>query len=424
MTSEPARSEAPSIRLGPGQAGSPPQPEFGVLASAVVAAAVGITSLSFMIWWPFMPLYALELGAKNDADALFWVAVATSVQGIARLTSGPVWGVISDRYGRKVMFLRALFLSSTIGATAAFLSAPWQLAIPMGLAGLFSGFNPAAIALVSVSVPNSKLNSSLSMLTGAQYIGTTLGPAVGALMAVVLSYRGAILVASIVPLVTGLAVLLYVPRDQVGVRSQRSSLPGDKPDLEPFRISFQFVLAVLIYFMIFALNQLIRLITPVSLRSIQGDEDVAGLVGLTFSLGGLISAVSVLLVAPRFFKSGRLRVPLVASCAVAAGGFVIMAVSSFTLGFVAGFLVVAMIMSAITPTTGTLIAANSSRSRRGTAFGVAGSAQALALGAGPIAAAVFAAISLEWGFLALAALLLALGLLLQTALREPDLTDA
>ena len=49
---------------------------------------------------------------------VFWLAIATTAQGIARLVSGPVWGVISDRVGRKAMFLRALFLSSAVGATA------------------------------------------------------------------------------------------------------------------------------------------------------------------------------------------------------------------------------------------------------------------------------------------------------------------
>jgi MFS family permease len=101
-----------------------------------------------------------------------------------------------------------------------------------------------------------------------------------------------------------------------------------------------------------------------------------------------------------------------------------MALADFTPGFIGGFLLVAMVLSAMTPTTGTLIAANSTRSRRGTAFGVASSAQALALGVGPIGAAVFAAVSLEYGFLLLAVLMLALGLLLWTRLREPDLTDS
>ena len=79
------------------------------MATKIVALAVCV-AISFNCWWPFLPLYALDLGADSDADALFWVAVATATQGVARLLTGPLWGVISDRYGRKVMFLRALFL--------------------------------------------------------------------------------------------------------------------------------------------------------------------------------------------------------------------------------------------------------------------------------------------------------------------------
>jgi DHA1 family multidrug resistance protein-like MFS transporter len=419
MTSDSAASAAGAAALPAPQA----QPEYNRLATLIVAASVGITTMSFNCWWPFLPLYARELGAHSDANALFWVAVATSVQGVARLTSGPVWGVLSDKYGRKVMFLRALFLSSSIGAAAAFLSAPWQLALPLGLAGLFSGFNPAAIALISVSVPDSRLNSSLSMVTGTQYIGTTLGPAFGALLAIAFDYRTSILVASVIPLLSGLAVMWLVPRDQVAVAPQ--SKDGSAPQkLEPFKPSFQFWLAILLYLCIFALNQLIRLATPISLRTIEGGGNVAGLVGLTFSLGGLISAISVLFIAPRFFGRGRMRKGIAIAILVAAVGHLIVAFATGFAVYMLGFLVVAMVLSAMTPTTSTLIATNASRARRGTAFGIASSAQAISLAIGPIGAAVFAAVSLEAGFIALAVMLVLLATLVRLTLREPDLSDA
>jgi DHA1 family multidrug resistance protein-like MFS transporter len=400
----------------------PSQPPYNPLAMLTVGLAVGVTTMSFNCWWPFLPLYAIELGAKSDADALFWVAIATSTQGVARLLTGPIWGVISDRYGRKMMFLRALFLSSTIGGAAAFLSAPWQLAFPLALAGVFSGFNPAAIALISVSVPDSKLNSSLSLVTGAQYVGSTLGPAFGALLAIVLDYRSTILVTSIIPLITGAAVLFFVPRDTVGQATTAGSA-APKEKLEPFKPSFQFWLAILLYLVIFALNQLIRLATPISLRAIE-HNDVAGLVGLTFSLGGLVSAISVLFVAPRFFRVGGMRSAVVTAICIAAVGHVIVGMAGSTALYLVGFLTIAMVLSAMTPTTSTLIAANATRARRGTAFGIASSAQAISFTVGPIGAAVFAAVSLEAGFIFLAGLLLALALLLRVSLREPDLTDA
>ena len=67
--------------------------------------------MSFNVWWPFLALYVLELGATSDANALFWVFVGTSTQGAARLLTSPIWGMFSDRYGRKMMLLRSLYCS-------------------------------------------------------------------------------------------------------------------------------------------------------------------------------------------------------------------------------------------------------------------------------------------------------------------------
>jgi DHA1 family multidrug resistance protein-like MFS transporter len=397
--------------------GAPPAGQFSDVSIYMVASAVGITSMSFNVWWPFLPLYALKLGASSDAEALFWLAAATTTQGIARLISGPVWGIISDRVGRKAMFLRALFLSSAVGATAAFAQAPWMLMISLGLAGLFSGFNPAAIALVSVSVPESKLNRSLSLLAGAQYIGTMIGPAVGAGLALVFDYRYTILVTAIVPMISGLFVLFMVPADRVAKRERTAS--GEKVELEPFKWSFQFMLAILMYFMIFAMNQLTRFITPVALRAIENRPDVEGHSGIAFSLAGLVSAIGVLAIAPLLYRTGRMAPALAASCVLGGVGFLVMAAAGTSVLYIGGFLMVAMVLSAMTPSTNTLIAANVSRERRGTAFGVAGSAQALASFVGPAAAAVFAAVSLGMGFVLLSVLLVALGLLVFRALSEP-----
>src|SRR5690606_18881810 len=119
--------------------------------------------------------------AGSDADAVAWVALAITMQGVARLASSALWGVLSDRWGRKLMLLRALYLASGTFMFAAVAQAPWHLAVALSCQGLFSGFIPASVALISVLVPDHRLNRSLSMLTGAQHFGTTVGPALGAL---------------------------------------------------------------------------------------------------------------------------------------------------------------------------------------------------------------------------------------------------
>ena len=274
------------------------------------------------------------------------------------------------------------------------------------------------MALVSVSVPESRLNRSLSIITGAQYIGSTAGPAVGAVLVLVLNFRAAILLSSVIPLLTGTAVLLFVPADKIARRESNSLGEGT---LEPFRISLQFLLGVGLYFMLFTLNQLTRFATPIALRGISEGENVAAAAGLTFSLAGLVSAFSVLVLAPYLFKAGHYRPALVRSCMIVAAGLLILALAGTTPTYILGFLVIALVLAAMTPAINVLIAASVSRSRRGTAFGVAGSAQALASMLGPTGAAVFAAVSLSFGFALLAALLMGLAFLLFMTLREPRL---
>jgi MFS family permease len=209
-----------------------------------------------------------------------------------------------------------------------------------------------------------------------------------------------------------------VPRDRTVVKKMADG-SREKTVLEPFKMSYQFLLAIFLFFMVFGLNQLLRFITPAALRAIEGQHDVAGHVGIVFSLAGLVSAISVLFLGPAFFKLGHLRPALVIASGIGAVGMVALAIAGSTWAYLAGFLVIAAMLSAMTPATNTLIAANVTRSRRGTAFGVAGSAQALSNITGPAGAAAFAAISLSAGFALLGAMLAGVGALLMTTMREP-----
>jgi MFS family permease len=87
--------------------------------------------------------------------------------------------------------------------------------------------------------------------------------------------------------------------------------------------------------------------------------------------------------------------------------------------YVLFFVLISLLQAAMIPPTNSLIAGNVPRSRRGTAFGWAGSAQALAFVAGPMGAALFAAVSLDLGFVVLCGMLLLMAVAL-LALREPD----
>lgn len=387
-------------------------------AVIAIAAGAGIASLSMNFWVPFLPLYMQELGATSDADALFWVAVAATSQGIVRLASGPVWGILSDRYGRKLMFLRALVFASVTTAIAAFATEPWHIVVAFVFQGIFSGFVPAATALTSVSVPDARMNSSLSTVTGAVYIGNTIGPAIGAGFALLTGYRGAILAGAALPALAAVLAAITVPRDRVaGARAEADGTPAPRISMRAL-LTTQFVLVLLVFFVSISLNQVLRLATPVALERIAGEAGAKGASGVAFTLAGLASVAGVVL-AQRVVKSGRLTRMLVVACIVAGGAHLVLPFAGTAATFIGAFAVISLLQAAMLPATNTLIAANAPRDRRGTAFGIASGVQAVGFMAGPMAAAGFAAVSLDLGFVVLAGIFLALAVLIFGAIREP-----
>lgn len=395
-----------------------------------IATAAGLASFSMNFWWPFLPIYLQDLGATDESDALFWVAVAMTGQGFARLAAGPIWGVLSDRLGRKMMLIRALYAATLTTFIAAFATEPWHIVLALTSQGLFSGFIPAAVALTSVSVPNSRLRDALGSVTGAQFIGTTAGPAAGAALAIALGFRGAIFSGALLPAVAATAVIVMVPRDTTESRPPTPPRPKQgrrwrrRPGLSKLKeLSPQLYLAILLFFTIFALNQLVRIATPIALSDITGEDDSTGVSGAAFTIAGLASVAGALGLA-RFVKAGSLRPALTLLCVASAGGHFLLALTDSELLYMLWFGAVSLAHGAMLPGTNTLIAASVPPQRRGTAFGFASSAQALAFMVGPGGAAAMSTVSFAGGFAVVGALFLAMGLVLLVALREPDLKDA
>ena len=402
MTTEALRTE--SAAAGPAER----------RAVFAIVAAVGVTSLMVGTWVPFLPLYLLNVGAHDMADAAFWVAMASTVQGAARFVAAPLWGMLADRVGRKQMYLRALAFSALTVLTAGLIQAPWQLIISLTLHGLFSGVMPAATALLSVVVPDQRVKSALSRMGTTQYLGMAFGPALGAALALAVGYRGVFFVCATV--VVSVAILVYrvVPADRV-TPVPRDSQGRRQP--APFRMNGQLALGIFVMFLLFALMQLRQVAAPVALFRLDA-EAVTALTGLAFTLSGLASALGIWMV-NRWFQKAPLRRVMIGGALLSAASHLLLAAGSSASFFIAAFALSALLHATLYPLSNTLIALNSDRDRRGTAFGLATGAQALALIGGPMGAAFIAATSLTAGFAAISALLAGLALLLAFRLREP-----
>ena len=393
------------------------------LASAIhkravlaIATATASTSLLVNVWFPFLPLYLLQVGAKDEPAALFWVAVGMAAQGVGRLIGGPLWGLLSDRYGRKTMFVRSVYSAALTAFVLSLINAPWQVAIALAVQGLLSGFIPAAIALTSVSVPDTKVRDALNAVSGAQYLGSAIGPAVGAAMAIAFGYRGAIFGSGLLIAAVATAVIFLVPTDATR-RKERN--PVDAPiALAPFKPTLQFALAIFLYFSLFALTTFRSVATPIALKDIAA-ANVTEATGLAFTLGGIASAAGVWMLSTRLFSRLRLRNILAVTCLLTALGHLLLALSNSVWLYVLAFTFASFLNASMMPATNTMIALNVSRERRGTAFGIGSAAQAIAFMIGPMSAAMFATASLKAGFVTVSVLLFALAAVVALFVREP-----
>ncbi len=172
------------------------------------------------------------------------------------------------------------------------------------------------------------------------------------------------------------------------------------------------------------MTQMVRLATPLAIGDITGGANVEGLVGIAFTIAGVASVVGVLFIGRRWVRPGVFVKMLVLGSLLTAVAHILLAMSFNVPLFILWFSLISLFQAAMLPASNTLIASAVPRDRRGTAFGLAGSAQALAFMVGPLTAAGFAAVSMNLGFIVFGLLFVALAVLLYFKLGEPTLSDA
>ncbi|HEY2416476.1 MAG TPA: MFS transporter, partial [Steroidobacteraceae bacterium] len=137
-----------------------------------------IDVLGFGILIPLIPFMATQFGASP--------ALITPILGIyslCQLLSAPLWGALSDRYGR-----RPILILSMAGACASYLllaatSSVTLLFVSRALAGFMAGNIAAAMAYASDISSSANRARSLGMVGAAIGIGFMLGPAIGGALA-------------------------------------------------------------------------------------------------------------------------------------------------------------------------------------------------------------------------------------------------
>jgi multidrug resistance protein len=136
-----------------------------------------VDMLGLIIIYPLLPFYATRLGANAAM-----VGVLVAAFSVAQLLSAPMWGRMSDRYGRRPAILFGLLVSAVAYLIFAVAGSIWLLFVSRIIQGLGGGTIGVVQAYVDDISEGKDRAKALGWLSAVTSLGAVVGPAIGSLL--------------------------------------------------------------------------------------------------------------------------------------------------------------------------------------------------------------------------------------------------
>jgi DHA1 family multidrug resistance protein-like MFS transporter len=368
-----------------------------VLVQFTMSASINVTE-------PVLPLFLPQVGVVEPNAVKFWSGVLSSMNFLMAALVSPFWGIVADRYGRKLMVIRTGIAVGAFTALMGLSHELWQLITLRALMGMFSGFYGAAIALVATQVPDRRLGYALGWLATGQMTGTLAGPLLGGAIADFAgSYRIGFFVTAALAAVAVTVMWVFVREEFVPGPRETTKSRGSAVRALLHTPGLAGIIVVLIQaqFGVRSIQPLVslyvqELVGPVPL--------LATLSGIAFSVTGLADLLVSPLLGKRSDTIGYRRVLLISLL----GGAVACLPQAFVTEywqFVLLRFALGMFIGGTLPVANALLGRVVAAPQRGLAYGLGASATQLGSFLGPITGgSVAAAVGIRWVFVTTAML--------------------
>ncbi|MEQ6364698.1 MFS transporter [Lactiplantibacillus plantarum] len=184
-----------------------------------------VAGMAFSEIMLFLSLFVSQLGDFTKAQITFYSGLAFAADYAISAISAPLWGIIADKKGRKIMLLRASLGMAVAMGLMGFVTNVWQLVALRALQGVFAGFISNAQALVASQTPRKYSGRALSTLITGAVSGQLFGPVIGGLLAQLFSIRNTFFITAGLLMVAFLLSLFFVQEHFKPVAHHRE--PGD-----------------------------------------------------------------------------------------------------------------------------------------------------------------------------------------------------
>ena len=379
----------------------------------LVWASQFLSIMGFSFALPFAPFFLQEeLGIVRHGELQLWVALFSSSTAITMGIAAPLWGLLADRYGKRVMLIRANLAGAVVMSLMGAVQTPLMLIVLRLLQGALTGTMTAAQAFLAGEMPRERRGLAVGGLSAAVYSGSMSGAFLGGFVAHWLGYRVAFTVSGVLLLAAGLLVLCCT-RETV-IPASRLPVPEGSP--ASARVHWR-ALPVTLYGVlgmigaIAFVRQFDLAFLPLLVQDIHGSlEGVSlwsGALNACGSVAGLLAGLATGWLSDRI---NPMRMVIVAALVAAIFSGWQMAVDSFGVLFPVRFGNV-FFAGALEPALNAWLAKRVPEARQGVAFGFASTTRSIGWTLGPLLAGLVAAVNLRavfgvsaLGFLGLAAM--------------------
>lgn len=325
-----------------------------------------ISMMSFNLGLPFMAFYIQEIGIIDDVQIKFYTGLIAAAPAITMGIMAPIWGILGDKYGKKLMLIRAMASASIILAAIGMVTNINQLIILRLFQGLLTGTVTASSALVATGTPEKKLSYALGLISSSTFIGFAAGPTIGGIIAEAFGYRISFFIGGALMFLDFLLVLFLVKEEKIEykVKEKKIGLKESMNIFTPFIISMLFVLLFLrIGRTIFAPY------LPLYLQQIRGTlEGTVTLTGAINGVSGLMTAIAGLTICRLGDKHNKISILKILTFAG-----IMVSIFAYLSGELTMFIVIYslffLVVGGIEPLVMSMNSANVPPEKRGVLFG-------------------------------------------------------
>jgi len=346
-----------------------------------IAETLIITGFSLVI--PFLPYYIQELGITDFKQVSFWSGLLGTATGFMLIVSTPLWGILADKFGRKIMLVRAMSAACIILFLMGIAKNVQQLFVLRLLQGIFTGTVTSSIALASSISPRRNTGHSMGVIQTSVFIGASVGPFLGGITVDFWGYRNSFFLSAFLAVIALCMVIFQVKEKFIPPQpiSQREDIK--KKRLISLNNHF-FLILVLLFLIRFSIS-IITPIFPLFVQEIAvSSSHLVSTAGIILALSGLASAFSAIISGKLRDKTGAYKNILISSMLLTGIFCILQPFSKTTFQLLWVRLGYGLMAGGIIPLIHTIIGSISSKEKIGKRFGIAGSISALGIAIGPL----------------------------------------